>query len=133
MHPTPPDGPTPTIEEYLKTICALEPKGLARPTRIALAMGVSGPTVTVTLRRLKEAGLIERAGREVRLTEKGRQHALSVIARRDVAELFLERMLGFPREEALREACRLEHALSPRVADALAKLLEQENAGTAAS
>lgn len=124
VHSIRPDGPTPTIEEYLKAIHALEQTGLVRPTRIAEAMGVSGPTVTVTLRRLKEAGLVERAGRGVRLTESGRRHAVSVIERHDIAERFLEGVLGLPRDEALREACRLEHALSPQVAEAISRLID---------
>lgn len=119
------DHPSPTVEDYLKTILALDAEagGLVRPAAIADAMGVTRPTVTATLRRLADAGWVERSGRGVRLTSEGREHARSVARRRDIAEAFLERMLGFPRDVAMAEACTLEHALSARAADALARRL----------
>lgn len=114
-------SPTPTIEEYLKAIAVLETEnGSARPTLIATTMAVSAPTVSATLHRLVDAGLVERTSDGgVLLTAAGHEIAQGVLRRYDVARQFLEEVLGLPHEEASKEACRLEHALSPHVADAL--------------
>ncbi|MGV8082846.1 MAG: metal-dependent transcriptional regulator [Coriobacteriia bacterium] len=125
------ERPTPTIENYLKAICLLEDEdGLVRPTEIAEAMGVSAPTVTVTLRRIQEAGWVERIGNSVRLTSAGFAHASSVTRRRDVSMAFLEKMLGLPHDVAVHEACVLEHALSQRAVDALEHRLAALEPGT---
>lgn len=125
------ERPTPTIENYLKAIRSIEgEEGLVRPTEIAEAMGVSAPTVTVTLQRIQEAGWIERVGKSVRLTSAGLAQASSVTRRCDVSMAFLEGMLGLPHDEAVREACVLEHALSPRAVDALERLLAALSSGT---
>lgn len=130
------ESPTPTIENYLKTIHSLQDaEGLVRPTAIADAMGVAGPTVTVTLRRIEEAGWVERLERQVRLTPLGVAHATAVARRRDVGEAFLELMLGLPHDVAVREACELEHALSAQAVEALEQQLElhRDPAGTTLS
>ena len=44
--------PTATLEEYLESIFRLSQEGPVKPTQIADAVGVSGPTVTATLRSL---------------------------------------------------------------------------------
>ncbi|MDZ4166774.1 MAG: metal-dependent transcriptional regulator, partial [Coriobacteriia bacterium] len=82
------------------------------------------PTVTATLRRLKTAGLIERPDGGVTLTPDGRQAALDIVRRHRLAERFLVDALGLPWDEVHDEACQLEHALSPRVQEALETFLE---------
>ncbi|PKL95164.1 MAG: hypothetical protein CVV18_06565 [Gammaproteobacteria bacterium HGW-Gammaproteobacteria-8] len=56
---------TATLEEYLEAIYKLSEKGAVRPTQIASALEVSGPTVTATLHRLVSAGFIKRDGGDV--------------------------------------------------------------------
>ena len=117
--------PSATLEEYLEAIYKISLAGEVRPTVIAESLGVSGPTVTVTLRRLAAAGLIERtAGGAVCLTESGRHEAVEVIRRHRVAERFLVDVLELPWEAAHDEACRLEHAMSERVLEALERFLD---------
>lgn len=115
---------TATLEEYLETIYKLSEKGSVRPTPIAEALGVSGPTVTVTLRRLEAAGYVVRDGNDVVLTDAGRTLALDIVRRHRISERFLVDVLGLPWDEAHEDACRLEHALSPRVLAALEEFLE---------
>ena len=57
--------PTATLEEYLETIYKLSESGPVKPTAIAESMGVSGPTVTATLRRLESHDLVTREGTDV--------------------------------------------------------------------
>ena len=116
--------PSATLEEYLEAIYKLAEQGEVRPTQLAESLGVSGPTVTATLRRLSGAGLIERPGGGVTLTEEGREQALSILRRHRLSERFLADVLGLPWDVVHDEACRLEHALSPRVQRALEEYMD---------
>ena len=111
--------PSTTLEEYLETIYKLAIEGTVRPTQIAEAMGVSGPTVTATLKRLEAHGLIVREGTAVVLTEEGVARSVEIVRKHRIAERFLVDILGLDWEAAHQDACLLEHALSPRVLEAL--------------
>lgn len=116
--------PTATLEEYLESIYKISEHGTVRPTQLAESMGVSGPTVTATLRRLESQGFITRDGRSIELTGDGTARALDIVRRHRLAERFLVDALGLKWEDAHEDACLLEHALSPRVLAALEKFLE---------
>lgn len=116
--------PSATLEEYLEAIYKLSEKGEVRPTQLADALGVSGPTVTATLRRLEAADLVLRPDGGVSLTPTGRTQALSILRRHRLSERFLADVLGLPWEVVHDEACRLEHALSPQVQDALERYMD---------
>ncbi|MBI5231709.1 MAG: metal-dependent transcriptional regulator [Coriobacteriales bacterium] len=111
--------PTPTLEEYLEIIYKLAERGTVKPTQLADAMAVSGPTVTATLKRLAERGLVVRKGTDVELTSEGESLAVDIVRRHRISEIFLVDILGLDWDVAHEEACRLEHALSPRVLEAL--------------
>jgi DtxR family Mn-dependent transcriptional regulator len=115
--------PTATLEEYLETIYKLSDGGAVRPTQIAESIGVSGPTVTATLKRLEARGLITRAGTGVVLTSEGLAQSVDIVRRHRIAERFLVDTLGMDWEAAHEDACLLEHALSPRVLEALERYL----------
>lgn len=116
--------PTATLEEYLETIYKLSQSGPVKPTAIAESVGVSGPTVTVTLRRLEAHDYITRQGTDVFLTAEGTVRALDIVRRHRLAETFLVQSLGLDWDAAHEEACLLEHALSPRVLEALERFLD---------
>jgi DtxR family Mn-dependent transcriptional regulator len=117
--------PTATLEEYLESIYRLsEESTTVRPTQIAESVGVSGPTVTATLRRLEVQGFVVREGTGVVLTVEGRARAVDILRRHRVAEKFLVDTLGMEWGVAHEEACLLEHALSPRVMVALERFLD---------
>lgn len=116
--------PTATLEEYLEAIYKLAQHGPVRPTQVAESVGVSGPTVTATLRRLEAHGLVVRDGTKVVLTEEGVQRSLDIVRRHRIAETFLVDTLGLDWNAAHEEACVLEHALSPRVLSALEIFLD---------
>ncbi len=113
-----------TTEEYLEAVFKLSGGEPVRPGQLAEALGVSAPTVTSQLKRLQRKGLISRPSGKVALTEDGRAEALRVIRGHRLSERFLADVLGIPLEEVHEEACRLEHALSPRVQKALEDFLE---------
>ncbi len=116
--------PSATLEEYLEIIYKLSEQGVVKPTPIAHALGVAGPTVTATLKRLESRGFVIRDDSDVILTEEGRALAVDIIRRHRVAERLLVDVLGIPWEDAHEDACRLEHALSPRVIEALEDFLD---------
>ncbi len=116
--------PTAALEEYLESIYKLSQAGPVRPTAIAESIGVSGPTVTVTLRRLAAQGYVTRDGTDVVLTGEGTARALDIVRRHRIAETFLVSALGLDWDAAHEDACLLEHALSPRVMEALERFLD---------
>ena len=109
-------------EEYLETILQLEEEGII-PIRARLVerLGVSAPAVSEHVNRLVDGGYTELMDdRSLRLTEKGRTLATSVVRRHRLAERLLVDVIGLEWEKVHREADRWEHAIS---ADVEAKLV----------
>ena len=119
------DQPSQAVQDYLKTIHSLN--GAERkvfPVDIVERLGVRAPSVTGMLKRLADAGWIEyEPGSGARLTPRGITEARRVIRRHRLVELFLTRVLGLDWSEVDAEAEALEHAISPRLEQAIAKFL----------
>lgn len=114
-----------TSEEYLEVIYKLAEQGPARASEIAHALAVSAPTVTSQLKRLEAKGLVKRPHGKVELTAEGRAQALGVIRGHRLSERFLADVLGLPLDQVHAEACKMEHALSPKVQEALEEFLKR--------
>ena len=116
---------TPAIEDYLRTIYALEEE--VQPViaaRVAEEVVVTPSTMVSTLRRLEGEGYLKVLRRkEIHLTAEGKQVAERILRRHFLLERFLTDLLGLDWVKAHQEAHRLEHALSQEVEDRLAKLL----------
>lgn len=110
------------VQDYLKAIHRLqESHGKASPTDIAELLRVKAPSVTGMMKRLAEAGLVNyEPGAGATLTAAGRQEALRVIRRHRLIELFLTQVLKLDWSEVDAEAESLEHAISPRLEQAIA-------------
>jgi DtxR family Mn-dependent transcriptional regulator len=94
---------------------------MVSPLEIAARLGVRAPSVTGMLKRLGESGWIHyESGRGAQLTPRGLAEALRVIRRHRLVELFLTRVLDLDWSEVDAEAEALEHAISPRLEQALA-------------
>lgn len=113
---------TQAVQDYLKAIHSLGgAEGDVMPARIGDRLGVRAPSVTGMLKRLAEAGWVHyEPGSGVRLTTAGVSEARRVIRRHRLVELFLTRVLGLDWSEVDREAEALEHAISPRLEQAIA-------------
>jgi DtxR family Mn-dependent transcriptional regulator len=114
-----------TTEEYLETILAIEEEGVT-PLRARLVerLGLSAAAVSETVNRLVAAGYTElRDDRTIRLTQKGRQLATTVVRRHRLAERLLTDVIGLEWEKVHREAARWEHAISADVEEKLVELL----------
>lgn len=115
-----------SLEDYLETVYLLVQKHqFARVRDIAADRGVKAASVSPALQRLADMGLLDYSRREyVRLTEKGEHQALQVLGRHQVLSTFLQTFLRMPPEDAERDACAMEHSLSPQAMDGLVRFLE---------
>jgi DtxR family Mn-dependent transcriptional regulator len=115
---------SPVIEDYLLLIYSLETDGKqVIAARLAESLGVKAPTVTQTLHRMQKEGLIETGGREIRLTQRGRELAEFMTRRHRLAERFLTDVLGFSWHNVHEEAHRFEHGITPEIERRLRALL----------
>ena len=113
------------VEDYLKAVFHLSTGvGAATTSALAVQLGLAAPTVSAMLKRLEAAGLVERSPEHgARLTEHGRRHALGVVRRHRLLEMFLTEFLDVPWDEVHDEAEVLEHALSARLEERIDALL----------
>lgn len=114
------------MEDYLEAIENLSRDGgVARVRDIARRVDVSTASVVGAVRTLKEKGLADQEPYGyVRLTESGVKAAASVVHRHEVLQSFLENVLGLEPGSASRDACRIEHAVSPETMARLAAMAE---------
>jgi Mn-dependent DtxR family transcriptional regulator len=98
--------------------------GYARVTDVAEMLAVSRGAASMALRQLKKRGwLAEDPNRFLLLTEEGRRLAQTVEDNFLILSRFLEQVLGMPREEALIDACKMEHLMSMEAGDRLLRLM----------
>ena len=116
------DRPSEAVQDYLKVIHRHGGgEGFVSPNKIAEELGVKPPSVTGMLKRLSDAGWITYTPKTgAKLTATGLAEALRVIRRHRLVELFLTRVLGLDWSEVDTEAEALEHAISPRLEEAIA-------------
>ena len=117
--------PSEAVQDYLKAIHNLGGAAqVVSPAEIANLLGVKAPSVTGMLKRLAEAGWITYApGDGATLTPSGLIAARRVVRRHRLIELFLTQVLGLDWSEVDAEAEALEHAISPRLEQAIAAYL----------
>jgi DtxR family Mn-dependent transcriptional regulator len=117
---------TEAVEDYAKTIYALEQRGGEPVGTSALAqrLGVSPGTATAMIKRLAEMGLAEHVPYQgVSLTEAGRRVALEVIRHHRLIESYLADALGMPWDRVHDEAEVLEHYISEELEQRMAEKL----------
>jgi len=118
-------GRSQSTEEYLEALFKLgrTDEGIS-VGRLASELEVAPSSVSQMLVRLAEEGLVARDadGMPV-LTEKGEHEGGVLVRRHRLSERFLADMLDLPWDQVHREACRMEHALSPEVEERLADRL----------
>src|SRR5262249_44491931 len=116
------DQPTRAVQDYLKAIHNLGgAEQQVSPQDIADRLQVRAPSVTGMLKRLGEAGWIDYTpGQGAQPTQAGVAEARRGIRRHRLVELFLTRVLGLDWSEVDAEAEALEHAISPRLEQAIA-------------
>jgi DtxR family Mn-dependent transcriptional regulator len=120
-----PDQPSQAVQDYLKAIHRLGGADrVVSPADIAAALAVKAPSVTGMFKRLAEAGWIAYTpGDGALLTPVGLREARRVVRRHRLIELFLTQVLHLDWSEVDAEAEALEHAISPRLEQAIAAYL----------
>ena len=102
-----------SAEDYLETILILrERKGLVRSIDIANELGYTKASVSIAMKKLREAGYVETdAEGFLVLTAAGQEVADRVYTRHKLLTAFFVR-LGVSEEVAAADACRIEHDIS---------------------
>ncbi|MGH2708058.1 MAG: metal-dependent transcriptional regulator [Actinomycetota bacterium] len=103
-------------QEYLEAIYEMEEEGgRIHQARLVKRLGVSAATVSEHVRRLEKERLIGIQGRDISLTEGGKDLALPLVRRHRLAERLLTDILEIPWHRAHEEAHAWEHVISPEV------------------
>ena len=112
---------TESKEMYLEVILQLERRnGEVRSVDIANELGYSKPSVSRAMRVLKDSGYIEHESYgSIKLTDLGRKKAIQMITRHETITTFLKSTLKIDAETAEEDACRIEHIISQKTADAI--------------
>lgn len=111
-----------SAEDYLERILILqEEKGEVRSIDIAHDMGFSKPSISVAMKKLKEAGLIiiDENG-FISLTKEGHVIADKVYERHTVLKKILID-IGVDPKQAEKDACKIEHVISEETFSAIKK------------
>ena len=113
-----------SAEDYLEMILRLkEEKGYARSVDIAAGLSVSKPSVSVAMKHLREDGYITMdRDNYISLTDAGLEIARRVYDRHLALTEILIR-IGVDPETAQKDACKVEHDISPQTYDAIVRQL----------
>ncbi len=116
---------SPAREDYIEAIWSLgQRRAEVRVTDIARRLGVRLPTVTRTVASLARMRLLEHRHRgTVRLSPSGQNMAQCLSHRHEDLVTLLRVILCLPARKAERDACKLEHGLSPVAAQRLHEFL----------
>ena len=101
-------------EDYLETILILQNKnGQVRSVDIATHLGYSKPSISRAVGILKRSDyiLVDEKGL-ITFTDKGKALAERIYDRHNNISKFLMDVLGVSEENAVKDACRIEHDLS---------------------
>ncbi len=114
------------MQDYLEAILDLSRKGEAvRITDIADKLNITKASVTQAINSLKKLSLVtqDRYG-PVELTSKGKELATKVQNRHNALRKFLIEVLKVDPSIAEKDACLMEHVISPHTMDKLEEFLE---------
>ncbi|HHU80491.1 MAG TPA: metal-dependent transcriptional regulator [Acholeplasmataceae bacterium] len=115
-----------SLEMYLKTIYVLEQDhGHAHVVDISDELGITKPSVTKAMNRLKDNGLINKETYgHINLTEKGKKISQALYYKHKMITYFLEKSLGLSHEEASINACRMEHIITEKMLEAIEEYIK---------
>lgn len=119
---------TESSEMYLATIMILEKElGHVRVVDVAEELEVTKPSVTKAMNHLMKEGYIHKElYGNITLTPEGIAVATEVVKKRAMIVSYLERSLGLSHDEAVKNACRMEHVISEDMLQAIKVYLEDE-------
>ena len=101
-----------STEDYLKNILILHTRnGCVRAVDLAAELGVTKPSVSAAMKRLREKRLVYiNENGHICLTEAGRAIAEEINSKHELIKHFLMN-IGVNEKTAAKEACSIEHAI----------------------
>ena len=116
-----------SAEDYLEVILMLqERQGLVRSIDIAHEKNYSKPSVSIAMKRLRENGYVEMdAEGFITLLPPGAEIAQRIYTRHRLLSQFL-RNLGVSEENAVADACKIEHDISAESFDRIVAFARQQ-------
>ncbi len=115
-----------SAEDYLEAMVILKEKnGYIRSIDIAGFLGVTKPSVSNAMKRLREDGYIEmESSGRITVTDKGMKIADKIYTRhKKLTGFFVD--LGVDPEVAEADACKIEHDLSDETFEALCRCIDR--------
>ena len=114
-----------STEDYLEQILMIrEQKGIVRSIDIAAGLGVTKPSVSVAMKRLRENGYISMdKDNLISLTASGEEIARNIYDRHKTLTHCLL-LVGVDEAHAREDACKMEHDISQESYEALVRFLK---------
>lgn len=116
-----------SAEDYLEMILMIrEQKGYVRSIDIAQALGVTKPSVSIAMKKLRENGYITfDKDNYILLSVQGEQVARHMYQRHKTLTELLMR-IGVTEETAKEDACKIEHDISNETFDAICRYIQKK-------
>ncbi len=115
---------TPSNEDYLEAILAVQSNGVSRSVDVAKHLSVSKPAVAIATNNLIEKGLITKESYgDILLTKLGNQIAIETQEKHTAIKTWLL-SIGVSEATADLECCKLEHLLSKETLDCIKKTVK---------
>lgn len=113
-------------EDYLEAIFnIIQEKKSVKAIEISKHLGVGKSSVTEALRALAAKDLVNYAPYDpVTMTALGEELAKSIVQKHSVLANFFENFLGTDKDEAVKNACRIEHVISENALKKLASFMD---------
>ncbi len=117
-----------SAEDYLERILMLQEQGMKEIHAVDLAssFGYSKASISIALHKLEEKGYVALGLKsQLYLTPAGYDIARKVYDKHQIISSYLV-SIGVSKENALKDACRMEHFISEETYNALKKELESK-------
>ncbi len=113
-----------SAEDYLEAMLMMrERHGYIRSVDVAEQLGVTKPSVSFAVKRLRENGYLTMdSDARITLTEKGEEIAQRIYMRHRVLTEYLIQ-IGVPENKAREDACKIEHDISEETFSAIRALV----------
>ena len=117
-----------SLEDYLEFIhnTILEKKEI-KAIDISKAFNISRPSVSEALIRLADMDLIIYEGRKgIKITKKGIEQAQKTVKKHKILSDFFTEILKIDREQAEKNACKIEHVIDDEIIEKMKKYKESK-------
>lgn len=114
-----------SAEDYLEALFVLKKSlGKVRSVDVANHMNFSKPTISIQMKQFRDNGyIVFDEERNIHLTEKGEEIAVRIHERHTLLTEILT-ALGVNEEQAIEEACKIEHNISEHTFECIKKFYD---------